>query len=412
MSNPKQHTSVIDEQKIAESDIDTKVEQRHLLVEAMQDYDILMVDTSGCVTSWNKGASFKGYTEEEIIGKSIAVFYTEEDVVKKVPAYHLKMATENGRFESESWLVRKDGTRFWANIAFTALYDSSGNVCGYLKVTRNLIERKGLQQGVKQAHPSYDGQMQKDQDGIVQRNRSLEVKIIELTRQLEEAYKELEAFTYSVSHDLKAPLRIIDGYSSILSDELMAGTTEENKRLLDIIMHNVQRMGKMIDELLNLSKLSRKALSIGQTNMTGLVKRVIEEHMEFNSNQANIRIADLHPASCDPVLMSQVWVNLISNAVKYSSKQEHPMIEISSVAKDAFVTYTVRDNGIGFDMKYADKLFNVFQRLHNITEYEGTGMGLTLVHRILVKHGGRVWAEAEEGKGATFYFSIPVAPDD
>ncbi|HKB45245.1 MAG TPA: ATP-binding protein, partial [Chitinophagaceae bacterium] len=238
---------------------------------------------------------------------------------------------------------------------------------------------------------------------------SLEKKVIERTSQLEAVNKELEAFTYSVSHDLRAPLRIIDGYTEILVSDYQKKLDEEAKRMFGIITGNVRKMGQLIDDLLNLSQTGRKELLLYPANMNKLVQSVIDEQLSLNGEKpADIKIEILLPAECDSRLLQQVWSNLISNAVKYSGKQEHPVIHINSFRQGGEIVYQIKDNGVGFDMKYAGQLFGVFQRLHKATEFEGTGVGLALVKRIVAKHNGRVWAESEPGKGATFFFSLPA----
>ncbi len=220
--------------------------------------------------------------------------------------------------------------------------------------------------------------------------------------------KELEAFSYSVSHDLRAPLRIIDGYTEIIVKDYSTKLDDEGIRLLGIVTDNTRKMGRLIDDLLNLSKMGRKEMTLHRVDMNRLVESVIADQFSIGTKEYSIQKTKLEPADADSSLIRQVWINLISNAVKYSANQERPLIEINSVKNPADITYSIKDNGVGFDMKYADKLFGVFQRLHKITEFEGTGVGLALVHRIVTRHGGRVWAEAEANKGATFYFSLPV----
>jgi PAS domain S-box-containing protein len=240
-------------------------------------------------------------------------------------------------------------------------------------------------------------------------NIELENRVMERTEQLEEVNKELEAFTYSVSHDLRAPLRIIDGFAGILRADFADKLDEEGNRTLGVIMNNAQRMGQLIDDLLNLSRLGRQEIRLNKVNIDILVKSIIEEELLLNNNQFKIIYQQLLPANCDNGLIRQVWVNLISNAIKYSRNQAHPQITVGCYQKENYITYFVKDNGVGFDMKYAGKLFGVFQRLHKITEFEGTGVGLALVQRIISKHGGKVWAHAEVNKGSTFYFSLPAA---
>lgn len=237
---------------------------------------------------------------------------------------------------------------------------------------------------------------------------NLEQKVHERTAQFEEANKELESFSYSVSHDLRAPLRIINGYTDIVTMDYGHQLDDEGRKMLGVIAANARKMGRLIDDLLNLSRMGRKELTMNRVNMQKLVETVVSEMHLPEQNRPIIKIGTLLEVDCDSSLMRQVWVNLISNAVKYSGKKQQPVIEIDSEKVNDNVVFRVRDNGVGFDMQYADKLFGVFQRLHKASDYEGTGVGLALVHRIISKHGGKVWADAEVDQGASFYFSVPV----
>jgi PAS domain S-box-containing protein len=226
----------------------------------------------------------------------------------------------------------------------------------------------------------------------------------DLNRQLN---KELEAFTYTVSHDLRAPLRAINGYSNMLDEDYGKKFDAEGKRLLGVIRYNAEKMGQLIDDLLAFAKLGRKDLEKSVEDMNELTEGVIIEINKTVANKAKIKVKKLHKAKVDYGLMHQVLLNLISNAIKYSSKKESPVVEISSEKKEGEIIYSIRDNGVGFNMKYADKLFGVFQRLHRAEEFEGTGVGLAIVQRIIAKHNGRVWAEGKVDHGATFHFSLP-----
>lgn len=235
----------------------------------------------------------------------------------------------------------------------------------------------------------------------------LEIKVQQRTAELETANKDLESFSYSVSHDLRAPLRIIHGYSSILHRRLNDKLNENDKELWQEMMGNVKQMNQLIDDLLHFSRLGRAALQTREADMRSIVNTAIEE-VKNGSGDFNFEILFNEPqyTNCDSSLMKQVWVNLLSNAVKYSSKTANPKIEIGSTSENNVITYYVKDNGAGFDMKYADKLFGVFQRLHKASEYEGTGVGLALTDRIVRKHGGKIWADAKVDEGATFFFNI------
>jgi len=225
---------------------------------------------------------------------------------------------------------------------------------------------------------------------------------------LEKANKELEAFSYSVSHDLRAPLRIIHGYTEIIVSDHSENLNEEGKRMLGIVAGNVRKMGQLIDDLLNLSRMGRKELVFHRIDMNRLVESVISDLTFSKARQPVIKKENLLPVDSDSSLIQQVWINLISNAIKYSEKKDQPLIEIDSEKRGNEIIYNIRDNGVGFDMKYAAKLFGVFQRLHKMTEFEGTGVGLALVNRIVTRLGGKVWADAAVNKGATFWFTLPA----
>jgi PAS domain S-box-containing protein len=238
--------------------------------------------------------------------------------------------------------------------------------------------------------------------------RKAELAEAERTAQLQAANKELEAFSYSVSHDLRAPLRAIDGFSKILEDDYASRLEADGRRYVNIIRENTQRMSALIDDLLAFSRLGRQAVQKSVIDMRSLVQRVMEDAQRAdNYPPVNLEIGDLPPCEADPALLRQVMLNLISNAVKYSRKVEHPHIAVGyGQGPNGASHYYVRDNGVGFDMAYAPKLFGVFQRLHRAEDYEGTGVGLAIVHRIISRHGGRVWAESKVGQGATFYFTL------
>ncbi len=230
--------------------------------------------------------------------------------------------------------------------------------------------------------------------------------------QLEAANKELESFSYSVSHDLRAPLRAIDGFTRIFEEDYGATVDDEGRRLLRVVRDNSERMGILIDDLLAFSRLGRQPLACEPVDMNALVEEALAEIRNAGSrHEASITIQALPGVKADAALLRQVWINLLSNALKYSSVRASPDIAIGcmeSADSHGHVAYFVKDNGVGFDMRYYDKLFGVFQRLHSVEEFSGTGVGLAIVHRLITRHGGRVWAEAELDKGATFFFSLPT----
>ncbi len=248
---------------------------------------------------------------------------------------------------------------------------------------------------------------------ITERRRA-EDKIIRLSRETEErasqldaANKELESFTYTVSHDLRSPLRAIDGFSKIVEDEYGSQFDDEGKRLLGVIRANAQKMAVLIDDLLEFSRLGRRRLAMDAIDMNQLVEEACQEvRAATNTGAVKISMAPLPEAWGDRALLKQVWVNFLSNAIKFSGKSAAPEVSVSGHRLDDENIYAVKDNGVGFDMRYYNKLFGVFQRLHGVTDFPGTGVGLAIIHRVVSRHGGRVWAESTLNQGATFFFSL------
>ncbi|HTL81112.1 MAG TPA: ATP-binding protein [Bacteroidia bacterium] len=231
--------------------------------------------------------------------------------------------------------------------------------------------------------------------------------LADAVRELKLANDELESFSYSISHDLRAPLRAIDGYARILVEEYGEKLDEEGNRLVQVITNNTTKMARLIDDLLAFSRMGKQQIIKVKVNMFNLAKSVAEELLRYSPRQdTSINLRRFADAECDSSMMRLVYSNLISNAIKYSSKKDFPRIEIGSVVMNNVHVYFVRDNGAGFDMNYYDKLFGVFQRLHSAAEFEGTGVGLAIADRIIARHGGRIWAEGKVDEGATFYFTL------
>ncbi len=247
---------------------------------------------------------------------------------------------------------------------------------------------------------------QAEQDRLVK--MELERRVAERTAELEVVNKELESFSYSVSHDLRSPLRAVDGFSRILEEDYSEKLDDEGRRLLKVIRDSGRKMGVLIDDLLAFSRLGRKPVAASEIDMAALAKEVLSE-LRPGGTAAQVKFDVLPRAWGDPTLVKQVWANLLSNALKFSSKREQPMVEVRGWPDDEDNVYCVKDNGAGFDMRYYDKLFGVFQRLHSSDEFPGTGVGLAIVQRVVARHGGRAWAEGKEGDGATFFFALPKA---
>ncbi len=238
----------------------------------------------------------------------------------------------------------------------------------------------------------------------------LELRVRERTAELEAANKELDAFSYSVSHDLRSPLRAVDGYARMLEEDYGKTLDAEGIRLLGVVRANSQRMGQLIDELLAFSRLGREPLHSRSVQLDELVKQIVDEtRSDCTGRTIDFVVGNLGIAEADPALLKQALSNLLSNAIKFTRDKRPAIIEIGSRGNTDphnVNTYYVKDNGAGFDMRYYDKLFGVFQRLHSTAEYPGTGVGLAIVQRVINRHGGRIWADSKPGEGATFYFTL------
>ena len=277
----------------------------------------------------------------------------------------------------------KDHSLYWVDTTIVPFLNESGKPYQYVAIRSDITARKEAEQ----------------------ENFRLKTELEERVRQRTE---ELEAFSYSISHDLRAPLRAINGYAMILNEEFSDVLNDEGKRLLNVIYSNARMMGILIDDLLTFSKLGRKEILRSQINMNSLLENVWNEVCKMMPNKARFTYDQLPSVNGDNPLIAQVFVNLLTNAVKYSSRAEDPQIHVSCHTENNEHIFKVTDNGAGFDERYKHKLFGVFQRLHAAEEFEGTGVGLALVKRIIDKHGGRVWAEGEIGKGAGFSVSLPA----
>jgi light-regulated signal transduction histidine kinase (bacteriophytochrome) len=302
----------------------------------------------------------------------------------------METVLKGGQVSYEALYHNTHGRDMWFHINAKPVQDDQGSIFGICLSLNNITMRKEAEMMVSQV------------------NESLERKVKERTAELENVNKELESFSYSISHDLRAPLRIINGFAKMLLKREAEKLDSDAKEYLDVIMDNAIHMGQLIDDLLNFSRMGNTPLNKTEVEMQSLVQGIADDMLASDpQTKAQIKIGKVRTAECDYNLMKQVWINLLSNAIKYSRKKEKPMIEIGSMRKDGHIVYYVKDNGAGFNMEHYDKLFSVFQRLHKVSEYEGTGVGLALSQRIITRHGGRIWAEATVDKGATFYFSLP-----
>ena len=310
--------------------------------------------------------------------------------------------------------------RFWSPTNFPVV-DAGGalayiihrveDVTEFVRLKRLGSERETLTGQLRTRAEQMEAEVYLRSQEVAEANRQLRQANAELTRlasELERSNKELESFSYSVSHDLRAPLRAIDGFSQAVLEDYATSLPADGQRLLATIRQSAQRMGRLMDDLLNFSRLGRKELEIAPVDLTALAQTVVRDLRQAEpERRVEVSVAALPSVQGDYSLLRQVLTNLIGNAFKFTRHRPEARVEIGSRSEGGETAFYVRDNGTGFDMRYATKLFGVFQRLHRDDEFEGTGVGLALVQRIVRRHGGRIWAEGAVGKGATFYFSIP-----
>jgi PAS domain S-box-containing protein len=321
-----------------------------------------------------------GWSVEEILARPFLDFVHPDDRAATRCEVERQVVASEKVLQFENRYQHKDGS--WRALSWNSVPQPGGLMYA---TARDVTERKQAE------------------ETIVQLNAALHAH----TAQLEAANKELEAFSYSVSHDLRAPLRAVDGFSQAVLEDYGPQLPEEGRRDLETIREGAQQMGALIDDLLTFSRLSRAPLNKQEVSTGKLVRSVLDDlSSQQDGRPIDLRIGELPASAGDPALLKQVWTNLLSNALKYTQKREAAVVEVGCEATPEGNVFFVRDNGTGFDMRYADKLFGVFQRLHRAEEFEGTGVGLAIAHRIIHRHGGRVWAEAAVDRGATFYFTL------
>ena len=364
--------------------------RNYLAVVVKQSNDaIYLHNPDGKIISWNNGAEkIFGFSEKEALNMYIWNIVPEQLLAETQQV--INQIFQGERVDAlETRRITKYGKIIDVVFAASVITDPNGNLKSVAITERDVTPQKKADMEISQL------------------NANLKRNVTEL----EYTNKELESFSYSVSHDLRAPLRSINGYAQMIQEDHAQEFGEEAKRMLNVIRNNAKKMGELIDDLLAFSRMGRKEVVRLPIDFNKLIEPIVTSRENMAEKDMRITVNPLLPAQGDPALLLQVYINLISNAIKYSSKKETSEVEIGSFEKEDEYVYYVKDNGAGFDMQYVHKLFNVFQRLHD-DEFEGTGVGLAIVQRIVVKHGGKVWAEGKIDEGATFYFSLPKPVTD
>ena len=344
------------------------------MVEEITDYAIFLLDPEGLVRTWNKGAErIKGYTPEEIIGQHFRIFYTQHDKKKGLPEKLLRQAVKFGKTSLEGWRVRKDGTTFCASIVITALHDKNDHIIGFTKITKDLTDRK----------------------------------LIEDVRQLAQKNKELEQLVYITSHDLQEPLSSITGFANILEQNYGEQLDEEGNKYLHYLTQSCSHMSTLIKALLDYSLIGRER-KLERVNCNKLVSQVTDNlYHAIHENNARIIVGELPTLDANSVELELLFQNLIGNAIKFRREDTSTEIIIRASKQKDVWEFSIRDNGIGIDEQFQEKIFNIFQRLHNKSEFEGTGIGLAHCKKIVSLYGGKIWVESTPGEGSTFHFTLP-----
>jgi PAS domain S-box-containing protein len=349
-----------------------------LLVEGVREYAIVMLDPHGNVASWNTGAQrIKGYSADQIVGRHFSCFYPPEDVAAGKPQRELAIAAEQGQFAEEGWRIRRDGSRFWASVTLTAIRSSNGQLQGFGKVTRDMTEQKEAEQKVQQA-------------------------VNELSR----SNAELQQFAYVASHDLQEPLRAITGCVQLLQHRFQGKLDARGDEFINHAVEGATRMKALITDLLEYSRAGTAPTASRPTDLNRVFQAALRNlQTAIAEKKATVTSDQLPTLVADETRLMQVLQNLIGNALKFTGETP-PQIHVGAKHVDGAWQFSVRDNGIGIEPQYAERIFGVFQRLHARREYPGTGIGLAICKRVVERHGGRIWVESEPGKGSTFHFLI------
>jgi PAS domain S-box-containing protein len=371
----------ITERKRVEDALRDSEERFRLMASGVKDYANVMLDPEGFIVSWNEGGErLKGYRAEEIIGEHFSRFYAAEDIRKGLPAMELKQAQETGRFEGEGWRVRKDGSRFLASIVITALRDEKGLLRGFGKITRDITER-----------------------------RRAEERLTKTMEELKRSNDELGQFAYVASHDLQEPLRMVASYTQLLAQRYKGRLDSDADEFIAFAVDGCNRMQGLIQDLLSYSRAGANAEPLREISCEDALEKTLKNlHATIQDSGAMVTHDSLPNIMMDEMQLVQIFQNLIGNAIKYRAA-EPSQVHVSATRNGSNEwVFSVRDNGMGIEPQYFERIFILFQRLHGQKDFAGTGIGLAMCKKIVDRLGGRIWVESQATKGSTFYFALPA----
>lgn len=380
------------------------------VVAEVRGFAIFMLDSNAIIRTWNKGCELmKGYTSEDAIGQNFNILFPDFLRDQNMPEEEVKLTRETGRFETENWRRKKNGDLFWAHVVLTRITNEEGNLVGYVKITQDQTDKK-----------NYEDQLKSKIEEV----KNINLKLDHLNRELSKSNSNLEEFAYASSHDLQAPLRKINYFVQQLKKELGEQLEEKPLELFRRIEISTSRMVRLIEDLLTFSYVSKGTGKVSEIDLNQQVKDVLEDlELEVSEKGVKITVQKLPKIRGNGRQFHQFFLNLLSNSIKYTKQDVAPEIQVSSIEVNGreveanrpfaevdkkYYLIQLKDNGIGFEQEYAEAIFKVFTRLHNTSDYPGTGIGLSIVQKVVENHNGYIWAESKPGEGANFKVLLPI----